>query len=107
MALLGIARLGDTTSGFCSAHPGGRNWTGVITSVSAGFTVDGIQAATIDDTGTCDCGHNFKISAGSGVTTAPNGKRVARVTDAVVVYNGLTPVGSGTITTGSVVVKSE
>lgn len=77
-------------------------WTGVITSTSGGFTVDGQQAAVIDDTGTTSCGHHFKITGASSILTGM-GKRVARVGDAVVVIEG----GNGTITSGSPTTTSE
>lgn len=108
MSLQAVARLGDSAAGFCSAHGGGgTNWTGTITAVSGVFIIGGVQAATVDDTGTCSCGHVFKISAGSAITTAPNGKKVARTGDPVIVYNGVNPVGSGYISTGASICVSE
>jgi uncharacterized Zn-binding protein involved in type VI secretion len=110
LALLGIARLGDTAFGACSGHQNTVAWTGVITRVSSGFTVDGVEAATLDDGGDTSCGHTFRITGGSAILTAPNGKKVGRVTDLVTAYASLvsnTPLGIGTITSGSTVVTSE
>lgn len=100
--LQGIARLGDQCQGVCFAHSGARAWTGYFATASGGFTVDGLGAVVVGDTGNTDCGHHFQAIAGSSVLTG-NGIPVVRVGDAVTVLEG----GNGTVTTGSSVGKSE
>jgi len=103
MAQMGIARVGDTVAGTCTAHGSPRAWTGVFTSGSGGFKVDGQDAVAVNDTGNTNCGHHFKVTGGSGVLKGAGGKTIARQGDAVIVIEG----GTGTITSGSSIVKSE
>lgn len=99
----GIARVGDTASGVCTAHSNPRSWTGTFTSGSGGFTVNGAQAVAVGDTGLTDCGHHFQVTTGSPILTGVNGKIIARSGDAVTVLEG----GYGTIGSGSPNVISE
>lgn len=110
MALKPVCRLGDTASGMCSNHPSAVPWTGVVTIATGGFTVDGIQVATLGDGGTTSCGHEFTITSASAVCTAPNGKKIARKDDEVTVTSivGIpTGAGAGTLTSGSSTCSSE
>lgn len=91
-----IARQGDSAAGVCMAHENPTPWTGVITNVSGWFTVDGLEAAALNDTGTTSCGHHFRIIEASNLLTGM-GRRIARVGDAVEVIEG----GTGVITSGS------
>lgn len=61
-------------------HPG---WTGMITKGSGNATVNSLQVARRDDTGTIFCPHGgtFKIVQGS--TDSGNGTDFARVNDPV------------------------
>lgn len=105
MALKAICRLGDTASGVCLNHSSVQAWTGVIDSVSGGFTADGIQVAVLDDEGIASCGHRFKVSTGSSVCVGVTGKQVARVGDSVLMV--IPGTGGGTLTGGSPNVSSE
>lgn len=107
MALIPVCRVGDTASGFCTNHKSGQNWTGQIDTVdsSVQFTDNGIQIATVDATGWTSCGHRFQIISSTSITSSPNGKKIARLGDPVIV---LSPgFGTGTLTSGSLLVKSE
>jgi hypothetical protein len=99
LSLVGVARLGDSASGTCTAHSGSRAWTGHIDTVSSNFDVDGVRAALLNDTGNCSCGHRFRINSASPVLSN-NGVAVARNGDQVVMIAGGTGPG-GTITSGS------
>jgi uncharacterized Zn-binding protein involved in type VI secretion len=103
MAQKGIARVGDTVGGTCYAHASHRAWTGTITTGTAGFKVDGQDAAAVGDTGNTSCGHHFQITGGSSVLTGVGGKIVARQGDPLIVIES----GIGSITTGSAGVTSE
>jgi uncharacterized Zn-binding protein involved in type VI secretion len=103
MALKGLARVGDTLAGVCTAHTHSTAWTGVISAATAGFTSDGLNVAAVGDEGNTSCGHHFRIVAGSSVLTGVGGKVIAREGDAVIVIEG----GTGTINSGSGIVKSE
>jgi len=97
-----VARQGDSAAGVCTAHRSPVAWTGVIDSASGGFTVDGQEAAAINDTGSTSCGHRFRIIGASTILTGL-GKRIARKDDPVEVIQG----GSGVITSGSPTTTSE
>lgn len=105
MTLKAICRLGDMASGTCLNHGSAQAWTGPLDSVSGGFTVNGIEAAVLDDEGLASCGHRFKVSTGSSVCTGITGKQVARVGDSVLMV--IPGTGGGTLTTGSPNVSSE
>lgn len=102
MAQKGIAKVGSTAAGTCTAHGSPTAWTGTFSSGSGGFTVSGQPAVAVDDTGNTSCGHTFKVSAGSSVLTGAGGKIIARDGDPVIVLQG----GSGFITSGDGVVTS-
>ena len=102
MAQKGIARVGDSCSGTCTAHRRTTAWTGPLLTSSVGFTVDGIGACGVGDTGNTSCGHHFRVTSGSSVLTG-NGIIVARQGDSVIVIEG----GSGVVDVGSSVVTSE
>lgn len=105
MTLLAVCRLGDTATGTCSAHGSTFNWTGVLDNVSGKFTIEGVEAAVVGDSGTANCGHRFVIITGSPITTNVDGKAVARVTSIVeMIAPGD---GGGNMTTGSGICQSE
>ena len=102
MAQMGLARIGDTLTGTCTAHSSPRVWHGVFSVGTAGFTADGLDVVAVGDTGNTDCGHHFRVTTGSAVLTG-SGKVVTRHGDSVIVIEG----GTGTITSGSAYVTSE
>ena len=109
MATKPIARIGDAVSGVCFAHGSTRGWNGVIGSGSSTFTCDGIGVARVGDVGVTDCGHYFKITAGSSVCSNA-GIPVSRKDDGVTVYSDAARTvfcGVGTIQAGSSVGSSE
>jgi uncharacterized Zn-binding protein involved in type VI secretion len=103
MAYQRIARIGDSASGTCTAHSHTRAWTGVFTTATGGFTVDGVQVISQGDTGITDCGHTFRFDAGDSILTGVGGRQIAREGDPVIVVEG----GSGVITSGSDTAVSE
>lgn len=105
MAQLGIAREGDMVTLTCTAHRPPVVSTVPIVNVSGGFLVEGKQAACLDDTGSTNCDHSFRISFASSVITGASGKKIARVGDAVEVENP--GAGVGVIVSGSTNVTSE
>lgn len=92
-----IAFVGSTCEGICDAHDDPTSWTGVFTSGSGGFTIEGNPAVTVGDTGTTSCGHTFRVLSGSSILTGFGGKIIAREGDPLEVIEG----GTGVITSGS------
>lgn len=98
-----VARLGDSAAGTCTAHSGTVSWTGVFTTSTGGFTIGGVQAVSINDSGPTSCGHTFRFLGSSSILTGLGGRTIAREGDPVVVDQG----GSGVITSGSDIMSSD
>lgn len=105
MAFRAVCKLGDTATGVCFAHGSMVNWTGTLDNVSGKFTIQGVEAAVVGDSGIASCGHRFTITTGSAVTTNVDNKPVARVTSTVIMVSPGN--GSGAMTTGSAICQSE
>lgn len=99
-----VARLGDSAAGTCTAHSGGpRAWTGVFDTSTGGFTIGGVQAVSINDSGPTSCGHTFRFLGSSSILTGAGGRTIAREGDEVIVDQG----GTGVITSGSDIMASD
>ena len=78
--MLGVARVGDRTTGVCSCHKSPINVGGTIITGSPDRILDGRPVARLGDTIEADCGHTCTIvTASSSVIT--NGKGTARLGD--------------------------
>ena len=106
MPLKNVAFKGCTASGTCTAHSNTVAWTGTITTGNSGFSVAGQPVATKGDSGPTSCGHHFVIENPTGsLFKSLSGEALAVQGDSVVVYDGPSVVGSGTITSGSSLLK--
>lgn len=105
MTLKHVTRLGDSAAGICHAHTGGDvAWTGVFTTCSGVLKADGLGLVRVGDTGPTSCGHTFRAISGSSVIVDRlSGKALVREGDPVEVIEG----GSGVVTSGSSIVRSE
>lgn len=90
--MTGIARLGDSTTGYCSSHK--KIFTGVIISASTDSLCNGFGVARVGDIVASSCGHTGTIISGS-TDTFCNGAGVARLGDS------FTGTYSGTIISAS------
>ena len=93
-----VARIGDTCTGWCSAHNGTIAMTGTITTGATITFIDssGKAVARIGDICTGSCGHTGVINSGAPtVFCEGTDKNVARVGDT------FTGTFYGTITSGS------
>ena len=99
MALKAVARLGDTTYGYCSSHNG--NYFGTITGgTSANIFGNGVRIALNGATVTSSCGHTGIIQASSS-TVIGNSLGVARTNDPFFgTYSGTITGGSSDIFAG-------
>lgn len=62
----GFARLGDRTTGHCSAHyPGGHTVLGIVIGTSSNVLVNGIPQSRLGDIVLADCGSIGIINTGS------------------------------------------
>lgn len=102
MALKGVAHVGSGATGFCHAHRRTVSWTGYFSVGTGGFTINGMDAVAVGDTGPTSCGHTFKVVGGSAVLTG-GGKIIAREDDPVIVIEG----GDGHVIDGSTIMVSE
>lgn len=84
-----IARVGDRTTGTCSAHIVPITTGGTITTGSGTVTCEGPAVARLGDAVELDCGHMSAITSASSSVTA-DGLGVARIGDEVAQspYNG-------------------
>lgn len=98
MAYVGICRLGDVASGWCSGHKGTPATTGTITSASGNVYANSVLVARNGDIVTGSCGHTGVITATGSVMI--NGYKAARVGDS------FTGTFFGTLTSGSASVLS-
>lgn len=97
MAQQALVRLGDTAQGTCLAHSSPRPWTGVFTTATGGFFVEGVPAVAVGDSGVTDCGHTFILTTSSSILRGAEGRQIGRVGDAVTLPSG----GDGVIITGA------
>jgi len=74
----GIARLGDSTDGYCTKHK--RKVSGTIISASPDHQCNGRGVARLDDTVLADCGHTGTIVSASANVSC-NGRGIARLGD--------------------------
>lgn len=90
----GIARIGDTTYGYCSSHH--NNYNGTITGpgMSGNITGNGVGIALDGCVVTSSCGHTGVIHS-SSITVIGNLVGIARINDP------FTGTYYGTITSGS------
>lgn len=100
----GIARVGDSVAGICSAlgHVENLHFSGVWTVSHSSATSDGQGIIVTGDTGNASCGHTFKATTGSSIVTN-NNIQVHRVGDQIVIVEGP---GTGTTVSGSSVVQA-
>jgi uncharacterized Zn-binding protein involved in type VI secretion len=94
---IGLARVGDTCSGYCDSHHSSQ--TGTVTTGSGDVNANGAGIAFQGSIVTAGCGHTGVVQATSTTVTA-NGKAVARIGDT------FTGTFHGTITGGSSNVKA-
>jgi uncharacterized Zn-binding protein involved in type VI secretion len=68
----GLARLGDRTTGVCTAHKNPITTGGTIVSASGDVTANNLGIARLGDIVQADCGHSATIISSSSSVTVNN-----------------------------------